>query len=135
MSAFYTPSGRPIDVIEWATKYEDGENTGLPYGRHIGDTKVGPLRVSTVWLGLDHSFQYPYIDDNGELCFPPALIFETMVFAPRVTWYHDLESHRYTTIEQAVAGHWSTVRRMRRRWPLELLRALHIRHNNFQAVL
>ena len=43
-----------------------------PNGRHVGQTEVGPLLVSTVFLGLDHSF-------GGE---HPSL-FETMVFDHR----------------------------------------------------
>jgi hypothetical protein len=54
--------------------------------------------VSTVWLGLDHSW--------GE---GPPLIFETMVQTAIGEW---AEQWRYHTEEQAVAGHV----RMLERW-------------------
>ena len=59
------------------------ELTNLP------DGKV----VSTVWLGLDHQF------GDG-----PPLIFETMVF-PSNEDFGDLDSRRYSTEQEAVAGH------------------------------
>lgn len=54
---------------------------------------VGPYWVSTVWLGLDHSF-------SGEM----PQIFETMVFNNE-TDKSDLACERYATEEQALAGH------------------------------
>lgn len=48
--------------------------------------------VSTVWLGLDHSF------GDG-----PPLIFETMVFAEGSSM--DEDCRRYATQAQAQAGH------------------------------
>jgi hypothetical protein len=53
--------------------------------------------VSTVWLGLDHRF------GDGL-----PLIFETMVFPAKdgaVTSWGELDSNRYSTEEEAVAGH------------------------------
>jgi hypothetical protein len=78
--------------------------------------KVTPLwwggRVSTVWLGLDHSF-------NLKPKHTP-IIFETMVFPPRLMkrWFGE-DMDRYATEEQAVAGHW----KMYREWsnPLYLM--------------
>lgn len=52
--------------------------------------------VSTVWLGLDHSF-------GGGI----PLIFETMVFAEGDSM--DLDCRRYATEEQARGGHVETV--------------------------
>jgi hypothetical protein len=49
-------------VLEWAQAME-GMN------RQVAEAFVGPFRVSTVFLGLDHAFLYG-----------PPLIFETMVF-------------------------------------------------------
>lgn len=54
-------------------------------------------RVSTVWLGLDHSF-------TGS----PPLIFETMVFPANS--YRDLDCKRYSTEKLAIEGHWKIVR-------------------------
>lgn len=54
--------GRPITREEWARLFDDE--------RHVGDDNVDGVDVSTVWLGLDHSF--------GLQGAP--LIFETMIF-------------------------------------------------------
>ena len=60
----------------------------------VAKTDVGvsgaKVHVSTVWLGLDHSY------DGG-----PPLIFETMVFGGGL----DLEMERYSTEAEALAGH------------------------------
>jgi hypothetical protein len=58
--------------------------------RHIADTTIGDVRVSTVFLGIDHSF------DDGS-----PLLFETMVFGGEL----DQEQERYYTWEEAEAGH------------------------------
>lgn len=55
-------------------------------------TLPGGARVSTVWLGLDHQF------GDG-----PPLIFETMVFPAESSM--DLDCERYSTEEEAKAGH------------------------------
>ena len=57
------------------------------------------VTVSTVWLGMDHSF------GDG-----PPLIFETMVFGGEL----DQECDRYTTEEQAQQGHAAMVARVQR---------------------
>jgi len=66
--------------------------------KRVGDTNVGELRVSTVWLGLNHAF------GPG-----PPLIFETMVFG-----LDDGEElmFRYSTLEEAEAGHLRVVNRL-----------------------
>ena len=51
---------------------------------------IGQVRVSTVFLGLNHAF------GDG-----PPLWFETMVFGGEL----DQEQERYSTIEQARLGH------------------------------
>ena len=50
-------------------------------------------RVSTVWLGLDFKYR-----EEGL-----PLIFETMVFPKND--YTDLDAERYSTKEEAIAGH------------------------------
>jgi hypothetical protein len=49
-----------------------------------------PVKVSTVWLGLDHNFM------GGR-----PKIFETMIFGGKL----HLECWRYSTEEEALAGH------------------------------
>lgn len=57
---------------------------------HVGDTKVGDVRVSTVFLSVNHQWE------PG-----PPILFETMVFGGK----HDDFQERYETWEQAKAGH------------------------------
>jgi len=61
---------------------------------------VGDVEISTVWLGIDHSYQAGV----GR-----PLIFETMIFGGT----HDGEQRRYATEEEALAGHVETVERIR----------------------
>lgn len=85
MIRFFGLDGSELDVLEWAaTPFEERivGNTHLPNG----DEEV---RVSTIWLGLDHAL--------GD----PPMIFETMVFGGPT----DMEQHRYATLEEARVGH------------------------------
>ena len=95
---YYDPMGRRITMQQWAT--------GFGYERHVGLTVLRlrghRYRVSTVWLGLDHSFF------GG-----PPLIFETMIFAEEGTM-DDLYQERYSTGQQAIRGHMRAVRWLKR---------------------
>lgn len=71
------------DIIEWGKWFEKAE-------RHVAKTEAGDVKVSTVFLGLDHSF--------GE---GPPLLFETMIFGGD----HDEEMWRYSTWDEAEQGH------------------------------
>lgn len=71
------------DLIAWANWFSTAE-------RHVEDEMIGDVRVSTVFLGLDHSF------GSGR-----PLLFETMVFGGPL----DQEMARYTTWEEAEEGH------------------------------
>jgi len=88
MLDYYDKSGKPIDMWEFARLHSDHEY------KRIGYDEIGNKRVSTVWLGLNHAI------------FPetPILIFETMVFSGVDNW-EDEHMQRYTTEEQAIAGH------------------------------
>lgn len=83
MVGFYNWDGKPISMWEWVALFERP--------RHVADTHLDEVRVSTVWLGSDHNFS-----STG-----PPLIFETMVFGGPL----DEEQVRYATLEQARAGH------------------------------
>lgn len=72
------------DLMEWARWMEGAE-------RHVGNTEEAGVRVSTVFLGLDS-----FLRNEG-----PALLFETMVFGGE----HDQDIDRYSTWEEAEAGH------------------------------
>lgn len=84
----YNKEGEKIELMAWAKLVEDKE-----YKIIKQDTLPNGKWVSTVWLGLDHSF------DGGKL-----LIFETMVF-PKEGDYMDEDMERYTTLEEATLGH------------------------------
>jgi hypothetical protein len=58
--------------------------------RHVGKDIIGEALVSTVFLGIDHSF-------GGDV----PILFETMIFGGR----HDHWQTRYATREEALAGH------------------------------
>lgn len=95
MSEYYYPDGRPIlgGVLEWA-KFMDTDRMvavtrSWDWRKEAPDEQTGVL-VSTVYLGLDHSF--------GE---GPPLIYETMVFGGD----HNGDMDRYTTYEEALEGH------------------------------
>lgn len=76
---------KPCDnLLKWARWFERAD-------RVVQKTRVGRLEVSTVFLGTDHRF-----GGNG-----PPLLFETMIFGGQ----HDEFQERYSTWEEAEAGH------------------------------
>lgn len=81
------------DLMTWAKWFEEQ----LPGQRKIGDTTIGEAKVSTVFLGLDHSF------GDG-----PPLLFETMMFGGKLSD----EMDRYSTRAEALEGHEVMVRRV-----------------------
>lgn len=90
MSEYYDKEGKPITLYKYGDLFEKCEY------RRIGFTEVGEDTVSTVWLGIDYSF-------GNSL----PLIFETMVFP-------DCDiCERYSTLEQAKAGHERIVQELR----------------------
>jgi hypothetical protein len=86
MSLYYDRGGQPISLDEWSKLMED------PEYRRIGLDEIGPYRVSTVWLGLNHSWSS--IVGGPDI----PIIFETMVFGSD-------EQERYATEPQARCGH------------------------------
>lgn len=103
---YYDRTGRPIDLLEWMSKFEDKEYQLL----EATEVCSGVL-ASTVWLGLDHSWVPETIE-----------IFETMVFVdldePRevlgLRFTRDgAECHRWATEAEALAGHRSLVTELR----------------------
>ena len=95
----YDKAGLPISIEEWNTLSMDMEY------KVIGSTEIGPWWISTVWIGLDHRFM-----GDG-----PPLIFETMVFTksardadrsdPEYEKLLEFDCVRYSTEQEAVAGH------------------------------
>ena len=89
MSDFYILKGKKVipvkDVLEWAKFYEDFDN------RKVANNEKNGVRVSTVFLGLNHSFLENRL----------PLIFETMIFGGE----HDQYQDRCSTWKQAEAMH------------------------------
>ncbi len=82
------------DTFEWGKMFEGQDRV---VGKTIIEGWERDIRVSTVFLGLDHSY------GSG-----PPLLFETMVFDGEL----DQECDRYTTWEQAEKGHKKMVERV-----------------------
>lgn len=84
------------DLVEWGTWFESAN-------RHVAETivkaKFWNVRVSTIFLGLDHNYF-----DHGE-----PVLFETMVFGGDLNEAQE----RYCTWEEAEAGHHTMVDRVR----------------------
>ena len=80
------------DLMTWARWFETAD-------RDVARTKIGNIVISTVFLGLDHSFS-----QSG-----PPVVFETMVFGGYLA---DSEA-RYSTWEEAEKGHKEMVERVR----------------------
>jgi hypothetical protein len=76
----------PCSLLEWA-KWNETDN------RTVRQDRVGPLFVSTVFLGLDHNF-----DPSPDA---PPLLFETMIFDDNEDGYQT----RCTTWDQAELMH------------------------------
>lgn len=77
------------DILTWGKWFSKAK-------RHVGDKRIGKVRVSTVFLGIDHSF------DEGH-----PLLFETMVFGG----INNQDCTRYSTWDEAKKGHVKIVKR------------------------
>src|SRR3990167_704654 len=78
------------DLLTWARWFEDASEE-----RIVAQDCIADVRISTVFLGLDHSF------GQGE-----PLLFETMIFGGSQDQYQ----RRYSTREAAVSGHAETLK-------------------------
>lgn len=85
---YYDKDGHPITMEEMAALHND-----MSYKRVWETTLPDGRWISTVWLGLDHSF--------GDTS---PLIFETMVFRSK-TDMAELSQQRYSTRLEALVGH------------------------------
>ena len=74
------------DLMHWAKWLEEDRNR-----RQVSETEKNDVRVSTVFLGLDHNF-----GRTG-----PPIVFETMIFGGE----HDQYQERYSTWDEAIMGH------------------------------
>lgn len=71
-------------IIKWGEWYSSEAN------KHVDVTEFDGVRISAVFLGLDHCY------DGGE-----PILFETMIFGGE----HDQYQDRYSTWDEAVKGH------------------------------
>ena len=95
MENYILKDGVPViepDILVWAKWFETAD-------RKVALTIVGDTKISTVFLGKDHSF--------GHNDLP--ILYETLVFGGKL----DDEMERYTTIEEARLGHEIMVTRVR----------------------
>ena len=88
---------REPDLLTWARWFETAD-------RQVADSMQGDVRVSTVFLGLDHSFS-----DHG-----PPVLFETMVFVNGSS----VDCERYSTWDEAETGHARWVRQVFKPTPI-----------------
>lgn len=96
MGDFYILDGKtPVrcELIEWGNWFEKND-------RKVKKTVIGEVTISTVFLGLDHSFGL------GEGL---PVLFETMVFGGIM----DAQMDRYCSWEQAEEGHDAMVERVK----------------------
>lgn len=75
------------DIYEWGLMWRSSD-------RIVKQEMVGDVRISTVFLGLDHNF----LSALGE---GRPLLFETMIFGGK----HDQYQERYSTWDEAEVGH------------------------------
>lgn len=80
------------DLLTWGQWLEKAD-------RHVADVSFGDIRISTIFLGLDHQF------GDG-----PPLLFETLVFGGPL----DQEMERFSTWEEAKKGHKEMVKRVKK---------------------
>jgi hypothetical protein len=83
---------KPAGVLEWARWFET-------HPRHVADDYVGDLRVSTVFIGLDH----------GSFGGGSPVLWESMIFRDG----ESLEMQRYAAREEAERGHAELLARVR----------------------
>lgn len=88
---YYDINGQKITRDEWLIHFINDSY------KIIANDQIGKFRISTVWLGMDHSFGF-----EG-----PLQIFETMVFdtTNKADTWQNIDMERYSTLEQAKAGH------------------------------
>jgi hypothetical protein len=92
---YYDKAGNPYDDVKaWAKLFEDNDYKIIKQEY----TPKGKYWISTVWLGIDHSF--------GGNSTP--LIFESMVFGAKHgkhDFSQDYDQMRYPSEKLALAGH------------------------------
>lgn len=80
-----------VSLLTWARWYVRGQQV-------LGRNSDGRVRISTVFLGLDHSFGYVRAK---------PVLFESMIFGGK----HDQYQNRYYSLAEALRHHRQLVRR------------------------
>jgi len=86
MDVYILENNKPVkceDFLEWAQWRRTAD-------RRVANTDIGDVSVSTVFLGIDHSW-----GDNQ------PVLYETLIFGG----LHDGKMMRYRTLAEAQAGH------------------------------
>ena len=96
VTPYYILNGHDVepvdDILVWGKMLENHE------ARHVAETEIGDVQVSTVFLGMNHNW------GDG-----PPLLFQTMVFGGKL----DLELEQYSTWDEAERGHAAMAERVR----------------------
>jgi hypothetical protein len=99
MSEYYDPDGKPLTMQEWADLFERRREDMSPESWWRRETVISEgVRVSTVWLGLNHAW-----------VAEPPLFWETMIFGGD----HDNDQWRYSSRQAALDDHERIVRALR----------------------
>lgn len=80
----------PVEMMEWALWASKDKGKSV-----VKQDTFGEVRVSTVFLGLNHA----YLGQGA------PLIFETMIFGGKDDGFQE----RYSTWDQALKGHQKTI--------------------------
>ncbi len=84
------------DLLTWARRFEKA-NRQVAYD--VFPSNNENIRVSTVFLGIDHNFS-----GTGK-----PILFETMIFGGK----HDGYQERYSTWKEAVKGHTKALEKLK----------------------
>lgn len=94
-------SGDPVECDSMDEYHAWEKTAGGRKAFRVADDFVNGIRVSTVFLGLDHSHDYG-----------PPVLWESMTFGGD-SWWGDQLCERYTSREDAVRGHAAMVEKVR----------------------
>ncbi len=99
---YFDHSGKPINLSEWIKTYEDDNN------RFIAQTIIGPILISTVYLGLkDLIFETMVVIRGNNSTFHKSH-FEIDTLFPDIylgVEKYDKQCWRWKNIKTAKAGH------------------------------
>lgn len=86
---------KKVDLMTWAMWFQDATSPG----RITGKTTIKGVDISTVFLGLDHSFSSK----------DKPVLWETMIFGSKHPALQDYQV-RYSSLKDAIKGHEDAVR-------------------------